>query len=104
MPTQIWKVTLQPEDSSADCWFFREQQDVQVAVQRLDENPDIEWKAQYRTSPSVHQAITIDIVSGQPPFYAVMTELKLTATRKKDRQGTLIAIIQVTWPFDLLHR
>lgn len=100
MPSQNWKVTLRAEVSSAECWFFREQRDVQVEVQRLDGNPGLECKAQYRTSPSVHQAITIEIVPDQPPFYAVMTELRMTVTRKKGWQGLQIAEIQVTWPFD----
>jgi hypothetical protein len=99
MPTQTWEVTLQPGVSKADCWFFREQRDVQVEVLRLDKNANIVLKAEYRTSPSVHQVVTIEIARGQPPFYAVMTELKIVATRPEGSQGAQAGMIQAAWPY-----
>jgi hypothetical protein len=99
MPTQTWEITLQPGVSKADCWFFREQPDVHVEVLRLDRNANIILKAEYRTSPSIHQTITIEIRPGQPPFYAVMTELKIIAARPEGGEGAQTGAIQVAWPY-----
>jgi hypothetical protein len=99
MPTQTWDVTLQAGVSQVECWFFRGQRDVQVKIQRLGRNANIELKAAYRTSPSVHEVVTIEIKPGQPPFYAAMNELKMTATRPEGSEGEQPGNIQVTWPY-----
>jgi hypothetical protein len=97
MPSQIWQVTLEADASSTERWFFRDQQDVQVEVSRTDTTAGVECKVQY-TNSTPTGLFAVEIGAGEPPFYAAMTDLKVTARRKGGRKGELTATVKVTWP------